>query len=140
MSTKHIARKHNNMKKANGITDDVDQIGDISGGNNDVEFSMDLKEPAPTAPLTKQQKDASVDVEAIVDEYENEIERLENLNATLTANVATLTAAALDGEHGSVEQVQIVDVAMCQHCTTIKSRRFVVDIARCDNKTPAIST
>ena len=127
MSTKHIARKHNNMKKANGITDDVDQIGDISGGNNDVEFSMDLKEPAPTAPLTKQQKDASVDVEAIVDEYENEIERLENLNATLTANVATLTAAALDGENGSVEQVQIVDVAMCQHCAARSNGNDDVD-------------
>ena len=47
MSTKHIARKHNNMKKE---TDDIELIGDINGGNDDVEFSMDLKEPAPTAP------------------------------------------------------------------------------------------
>ena len=87
------------MKKENRITDDIEHIRDINGGNNDIEFSMDLKEPAPsapTAPLKKQQKDACVDVEAMVDEYENEIERLENLNATLTANVATLTAAALD--------------------------------------------
>ena len=118
------------MKKENRITDDIEHIRDINGGYDDVEFSMDLKEPAPSAPiapLIKHKKDASIDIEAKVDEYEIEIERLENLNATLTANVATLTAAALDGENGSAEQVQIVDVAMCQHCAARSNGNDDVD-------------
>ena len=83
-----------------------------NNANSDIHY-MDLKEPAPDAVLTQQQQDEEND--ALIDEYELEIERLKNLNATLSANVATLTTAALNGG-GSSEHVQIVPVEVCQNC------------------------
>jgi len=54
---------------------------------SDVEF-LDLKDPAPMEPnlYTKEE------FEAMINEYESEIIRLEKLNATLSANVAALYA------------------------------------------------
>jgi len=70
-----------------------------NNNNDDIDIQyMDLKEPAQDnitkTVVQKQEYDAML---VAMDEYELEIERLENLNATLTANVQTLTSAALDG-------------------------------------------
>lgn len=77
-------------------------IHNHNGGENNVEL-LDLKAPAPMEPnqFTKEE------YEEIIEQYEDEIVRLEKLNATLSANVAALYAenAAVEEElchHGQV--------------------------------------
>jgi len=79
-----------------------------NNSKNHVEF-MDLKEPAPDASY---QEDYENDM---MDEYEYEIQRLKKLNANLTANVATLTAAALD-DGDNHDNTAVVEVERCQTC------------------------
>jgi len=81
---------------------------DISN-DNDIQY-MDLKEPAQDnvteTVVQKQEYDAML---VAMDEYELEIERLEQLNATLTANVQTLTSAALDTGGGDTTTIPSID-------------------------------
>ncbi|KAL9178783.1 hypothetical protein ACHAXT_003914 [Thalassiosira profunda] len=77
-----------------------------------VEF-MDLKGPA--APFAT----ARDEYQVMVEEYEEEIQRLEKVNATLTANVVTLTAAAMDSDAdgtSSMGQVSVITVERCKSC------------------------
>jgi hypothetical protein len=68
-----------------------------NSSESDVQF-LDLKAPAPTEPSTQYTKE---EYEEMLQEYEDEIVRLEKLNATLSANVSALYAenAAVEEEH-----------------------------------------
>jgi hypothetical protein len=70
--------------------------------NDTIEF-IDLKDPAPIIIPTTTKDENEVDIMAVLEEYTHEIKRLERLNATLTANLETLTAAALlNGEENGL--------------------------------------
>lgn len=94
-------------------------IHNHNGGENNVEL-LDLKAPAPIEPnqFTKEE------YEEIIEEYENEIVRLEKLNATLSANVAALYAenAAAEEElcHHSSETNASARPSLCNKQTSME--------------------
>jgi hypothetical protein len=90
--------------------------------NDTIEF-IDLKDPAPTTPTTTAKEEENSEVEEYVmellEEYQHEIKRLERLNTTLTANLETLTAAALlNGEENNTAPVTAPqNCPNCSHCS-----------------------